>query len=97
MKKTIYFVIAIFAIVSCSTNKKVVETPKEVVTTETTMAQIIENGKNLFEARCGNCHDLPNPKAFSAQEWKPIMLSMQGKAKISDGEREEVYKYLTMK
>jgi hypothetical protein len=35
-----------------------------------------------------------NPKSFSAEQWIPIMLNMQKKAKISDEEREMIYAYL---
>ena len=54
-----------------------------------------EAGKMLYENNCAKCHDLYAPKDFNAEQWKPIMLSMQKKAKISDEEREKIYAYLT--
>lgn len=54
----------------------------------------LAEGKNLFESKCANCHDLPNPKSYSAEKWQPIMISMQEKAAISDAERTMIYKYV---
>ena len=52
-------------------------------------------GQNLYEATCASCHKLYEPSAFSAEEWKPIMVKMQKKAKISDAQAAEIYAYLT--
>ncbi len=54
-----------------------------------------EEGKLLFENNCAKCHDLYAPKSYTAEEWKPILISMQKKAKISDVERELIYSYVT--
>ena len=55
----------------------------------------LAEGRTLFLNNCAKCHDLYSPKDFNAEQWKPIMLDMQKKAKISDSEREKIYAYLT--
>lgn len=92
--KTKILAVALFAIVlySCGGSKSttpVVE-PKKVELT----ADLAE-GKSLYENNCAKCHDLYKPKDFNAEQWKPILLSMQKKAKISDEQREKIYSYLT--
>ena len=44
---------------------------------------------------CAKCHSLYDAKDFTAQEWMPIVMRMQKKAKISDEQREKIYAYLT--
>lgn len=37
-------------------------------------------GKQVLEANCGACHDMPKPKHESADEWKGIVPNMVTKA-----------------
>jgi cytochrome c5 len=94
MKKTITFIAVVVVLYSCGTKQAVQKQP-EPVETETTSAVIIENGKNLYEGKCGKCHDLPKVNAFSHEKWDGILKWMQPKAKITDKERGEIYFYLT--
>lgn len=91
--KTKILAVALFAIVlySCGGSKStttVVE-PKKVDFT----ADLAE-GKSLYENNCAKCHSLYATKDFSAEQWKPILLDMQKKAKISDEQREKIYNYV---
>jgi hypothetical protein len=47
-----------------------------------------------MKKNCANCHGLYNPTDFNAEQWRPILLSMQKNANISDEEREKIYAYL---
>jgi cytochrome c5 len=49
---------------SCAT-KPVQKT--EPVVTETTGDVMVANGKNLYEGKCGKCHDLPKTNAYTAE------------------------------
>ena len=72
--------------------------PKIVPTTEPKKIELsaaLAEGKSLYENNCAKCHDLYKPTDFNAEQWKPIMLSMQKKANISDEQREKIYSYLT--
>lgn len=63
---------------------------KLVVTTE-----VLAEGKNLYGTNCAKCHELYDAKSFTAEEWTPIVIRMQKKARISDEQREKIYAYLT--
>ncbi len=85
----IVFVFTLFY--ACSPKVSQPEAPKTI---EATLSPELAQGKVLYENNCAKCHDLFNPKSFSAEQWIPIMLNMQKKAKISDEEREMIYAYL---
>ncbi|MCU4188140.1 cytochrome c [Flavobacterium sp. HXWNR29] len=92
MKTKLIAIASFFLIISaCSSNKSTIQEP----TTIAVKMNKDEAGKMLYENNCAKCHDLYSPKDFNAEQWKPIMLSMQKKAKISDEEREIIYAYLT--
>jgi len=78
-------------IYSCSPKVVPTEEPKKIE-----LSAALAEGKSLYENNCAKCHDLFKPKDFNAEQWKPIMLSMQKKAKISDEQREKIYNYVTM-
>lgn len=99
MKIKLLAIAAVFGVVSACSPKviqpeapKVEDTP---VVIEVPLTAELAEGKTLFVNNCAKCHDLYNAKDFNAEQWKPIMLSMQIKAKISDEEREKIYAYLT--
>lgn len=78
-------------IYSCSPKIVPVSSP---VIQETPLTPELAEGKALFESNCAKCHGLYDAKDFTAEQWSPIMLNMQKKAKISDEEREKIYAYL---
>jgi mono/diheme cytochrome c family protein len=79
-------------IYSCSPKVIQTEAPK---VDEVPLTPELAEGKVLYENNCANCHKLYDPNKFSAEQWTPIVLRMQKKAKISDEEREKIYAYLT--
>ena len=88
----------------CTAKKAVVhskqEAPVAVVAEEASSkiaitAETLAEGKSLYGMNCAKCHELFDPKSFNAEEWKPIVLRMQPKARISDEQREKIYAYLT--
>ena len=101
MRTTLLSIIAASTLLaSCSSSKNaatktepaVVEAVEEVKELTPELAQ----GKAIYDTKCGRCHKLPTTSDFTAEEWQPIMLRMQKKAKITDEERELVYNYVTM-
>jgi hypothetical protein len=54
----------------------------------------ISMGKNVYEAKCGKCHDLKNVKAYSTQNWVGILEFMAPKAKLSEIETRQVAAYV---
>lgn len=91
MKIKLLGTLAIITILtSCSSSKKVVAETKEEVKLTPELAE----GKLLFENNCGKCHKLFSPEDFSKEEWQPIVMRMQKKARITDEQRDLVYNYL---
>ncbi|MDQ0476697.1 cytochrome C [Chryseobacterium sp. MDT2-18] len=69
--------------------------PKSAVKgTKVMTAEYLSQGKVIFDNSCGKCHDLPNPKDHSAQNWVGIMNSMAPKAKLNDTQHQMVYDYI---
>jgi cytochrome c5 len=57
-------------------------------------AEMMTAGKATFSAKCGRCHDLPDPARYSEQRWGPIMVEMSGKAKLTKEETVNVTAYV---
>ena len=80
---------------------------KQVATTTTTLSEPIAEvpsnkltpelaeGKNLYDNSCGNCHKLYEPKKFTQEEWKPILVRMQKKAHLDDTQIASISNYIT--
>jgi len=93
--KTKILAVALLAIVlySCGGSKSttpVVE-PKKVE-----LSADLAEGKSLYENNCAKCHKLYDTKDFTKEQWQPIVLRMQKKARISDEQREKIFNYITM-
>jgi len=55
---------------------------------------MVAEGKIMYENKCANCHKLFAPTDFSKEDWPPILLRMQVKAKISDEDMAKVNNYV---
>ena len=97
--KTKLVIVALFGTLLFSCAPKVVSpaAPPVVEVKATALTPELAEGKNLYENNCAKCHKLYDRHEFSAEEWTPITLRMQKKAKIQDAEREKIYNYLTAK
>lgn len=57
-------------------------------------------GAELLGRYCTQCHELPNPRMHSAEEWPSVVENMQdimrtrGKSEIADNEKKAITKYL---
>ncbi|WP_428231731.1 c-type cytochrome [Flavobacterium sp.] len=89
---------AVLLLVSCGT-KKTASTPATPVVTETvkttTLTSELAEGKNLYENSCARCHKLYDAKKFTQEEWKPILIRMQKKAKLDDTQMASISNYIT--
>lgn len=85
-------------IYSCASKTAVAttEVKKEEVKFATVMTPELAEGKSLYENNCAKCHSLYKASDFNAEQWKPIVLSMQKKAKLDDLQGQKIYNYLTM-
>jgi hypothetical protein len=51
-------------------------------------------GRKLYVNHCSGCHNLHFPQEFTAEQWIAQLEEMQVKAKITEGEKDLIYKYL---
>jgi cytochrome c5 len=51
---------------------------------------LAENGKIVYNAKCGRCHDLKNAADYTAERWEKILEQMAPKAKLTDDEKKQV-------
>ncbi len=70
-------------------------TPAEINTSATVSLADLNQGKALLMEKCGDCHRIPAPRKHDAAGWVETLKKMQVEAKISDEQRELIYKYLT--
>jgi cytochrome c5 len=54
----------------------------------------LNEGEQLYATSCKKCHKLYAPSSRTAQEWKPILVVMTGKAKLSETETSKVADYI---
>lgn len=89
-------VIGLF-LVSCGT-KKAPATPATPPVAETVktveLTPELAEGKNLYENNCAECHKLKNPKKYTKEEWGPILVKMQKKAKLDDIKMASITNYI---
>ncbi|WP_130734189.1 cytochrome c [Flavobacterium sp. J27] len=85
-----------FFLVACSSSKKTVETTEVVASKEVVLSPEHAEGKMLYENNCGKCHALFSADKFTKEQWEPIVLRMQKKARITDAQRDLVFNYLVM-
>ena len=57
--------------------------------------QQLLSGRKLYVDHCSGCHNLHFPKEYDSLGWKKQLDEMQGKAKISDEEKLQIFNYLT--
>ena len=51
-------------------------------------------GKEIFESKCGSCHDLNKPSDYTFKEWNPILNRMAKKADLDYMQKQNVLGYL---
>jgi cytochrome c5 len=101
--KIIVIAIVALLIYSCAAKSSVtiVEAKKEELSNEPVvetkyivMTESLAEGKTLFENNCAKCHSLYNPKDFSSEQWKPIMIRMQKEARLDDAQIGNISNYI---
>ena len=96
MKKYLYSLALVGAIVYSCTTQQTTKTSAETSTVVANISkeEMLKKGADLFNLRCGKCHDLPAPSEFTATDWKPIMERMAPKAKLTAEETNWVLAYV---
>jgi cytochrome c5 len=85
-------------VISCSTKKDPVANAAKPEVPETaavaTLSPELSTGKNLYENSCARCHKLYDPKKYTQEEWKPILVRMQKKANVDDVNMASITNYI---
>ncbi|HXP89991.1 MAG TPA: hypothetical protein VN931_03570 [Fibrobacteria bacterium] len=50
----------------------------------------LTEGHDLYTARCGNCHNLPDPAAHSAEKWPHLVDWMKDRAHLDSTQASKV-------
>jgi mono/diheme cytochrome c family protein len=58
----------------------------------------LEQGRQLYVSRCGNCHTLKAPLELPPEQWQAAVTDMRVKngVKLSDAEAQAIVRYLTV-
>lgn len=104
--KSRLFVAALFSVVVFSCAPKVVVQPSEpaviqppkpveVVSAETPVSpEKLAEGKRLYDNNCAKCHKLFSPADYTREDWQPILVRMQRKARLDDIQMATVKAYV---
>lgn len=102
--KIVFAVVIVLFVSSCGTPKTVPTTPvtpvSSTISSSTTEVKVTElapelvKGKNLYENNCAGCHKLFQPKKFTKEEWKPILVRMKKFTNLEDAEMVFVSNYI---
>ena len=105
MKKALVFLFATTLLVGCFSAKLLTPTQTDVdrVASKYPSYTLTElnQGKSLYEAKCGNCHGLKSPSSRTEAQWKVIVprMSIKVNKKTSNSldaeSQEKILKYLT--
>ena len=95
MKSQILTLAAIaLLLASCGTKKaSSTSTVTETVTAKELTPELAA-GKSLYENSCARCHKLYEPTKFTKEEWQPILVRMQKKAKLDDTNMASITNYI---
>lgn len=74
--------------------KTTVETKTPTTDNNYTVALNSNYGKEIYESKCGSCHDLKKPNEYTFKEWNPIMNRMAKKADLDNMQKQNVLNYL---
>lgn len=93
---------AALTLTQCATKKAAVKTPAEPTTPEAIVAEVKRNytpaqmdeGKMIWEAKCGTCHKLYAPQSRMVPTWENVLVRMNPKAKLNEEEAGKVRAYV---
>lgn len=95
MKKYLYTTVFALSIVYSCNNITKVQDATEKNSFGVSKEQLATAGE-LYTAKCGKCHDLPQTTDFTAQEWLPIMERMIPKAKLTEEQGKWMTAYVSL-
>lgn len=98
MKKITLICLLIAAIFTACKSKYYLPTDRNVEKAKEheyrTTVEELKQGRELYVANCGCCHNLYKPSQYDQSNWSRILDKMQPKAKINDAQRQLIETYL---
>lgn len=55
---------------------------------------VADQGKVVYQAKCGKCHGLKNPGDYTVDQWDGILKKMAPNARLTTEETEQVTAYV---
>ena len=94
MRSKLTIAISVFCItlVSCAT-ALYLPTNNDAIKNNVPLENLIQ-GRKLFINKCASCHNLYLPSQFTKQQWNPILMKMQKKAKLTDNQIKMISAYI---
>ena len=99
MKKILVILCLSFVVFACShkTTSTVTKTESAVKTESATVTNMqYEEGKMVYETKCGTCHKLKNPARGNRTQWTKWIDRMAPKAKLTEAEKMQVTAYVSV-
>ncbi|MWB95362.1 cytochrome c [Flavobacterium sp. GA093] len=93
MKSRILTAAVALVLFSCATKTPAV-TEAAPVAKAVELTPELAAGQSLYDNNCAKCHKLYEPKKFTHEEWKPILVRMQKKAKLDDTQMVSISNYI---
>jgi len=100
-KSYLYLTFLVIAIIFMSGCKKSIVdanslyTPTDADITATATLTELQQGRTLYLNKCGSCHGLYSPDAYTPSQWIGVMSNMAPKANLSTSEKQLISKYVS--
>ena len=99
MKKILVILCLSFVVFACShkTTSTVTKTESAIKTESASVSHAqYEEGRMVYEAKCGTCHKLKNPTRGNMTQWTKWIDRMAPKAKLTETEKMQVTAYVSV-
>jgi hypothetical protein len=94
MKIKILIVVIVLCSAGCKTTQHLQPADADLVAAQQRIPGItmndLQHGYKIYVTNCSACHRLHDPKEFTADKWKIILLEMFLKAKMTDDTQKQL-------
>lgn len=94
MKKTFIIITAVCAGLAACTARVLAPTSEQLSVMQQKLPGITleraQEGYRLYSAKCAACHQLYPPGKFTVNQWDKILARMFPKAKLTDGQQQQL-------
>ena len=91
-KRLLFLSVAFFIAINCLATSYL--TIQNTIKIDSASVDSVKVGKELFVKNCGKCHKLKDPAKYTMQQWPKQVNRMQKRAKINDGQKALILRYL---